>query len=105
MSSLSRLLYADDSPWGADWYKPCEGGCTFTHYDIIAERYAKITAVMAIDWSKVQWVHGGIPPASEVETLAAERTAFRIQEGLEVPTVVTDEDCSAICGHMDRLRG
>ncbi len=64
-----------------------------------------LMSIIAIDWSKVQWVHGGIPPVSEVETLAAERTAFRIQEGLEVPTVVTDEDCLAIGGHMDRLRG
>ncbi len=58
----------------------------------------------AIDWSKVDWVYG-VPSTTEPEKRAEERTAFRIKEGLEVPTEVTPEDCLAIGGHMDRLRG
>ncbi len=94
-----------------DWYKPCTGG-TFTDCEIMAKFYAAARKAQvslppeygAIDWSKVDWVYG-IPSTTGPEKLAEERTAFRIKEGLEVPTVVTDEDCLAIGGHMDRLRG
>ncbi len=57
-----------------------------------------------LDWGKIQWFFG-LPLTTEDEKLADERKAFRIKEGLEVPTLVTLEDSLAICGHASRPRG
>ncbi len=90
---------------------PCKDD-TFIHCNTMAEYYAaareaKVTIAPlygAIDWSKVEWCYGGIPTTSEAEKRSDERKAFRIKEGLEVPTLVTPEDSVAICGHASRSR-